>query len=95
MEPWRPAIIDSLCLSLISHRIIREELFDEDEEGGVYLNRIGRKIYIKEYERKIKMVNRYFGGQYSWRHTIQMECDSYRTAIHQKDIDSLKLLVTR
>lgn len=95
MEPWRPAIVDTLCLSLISHKIIQQELFDENEDGSVYLNRIGRKIFIREYERKMKTVNQYFGGQYSWRHTIQMECDTYSIAIHHRKIEDLRLLVIR
>lgn len=95
MEPWRPVIVDSLCLSLTTHRMIRPDLFDESDEGGVYLNPVGRKIFIREYERKMKTVNQYFGGQYSWRHTIHMECDSYRTAIHRKIADDVRLLVIR
>ena len=95
MEPWRAAIVDSLCLSLINHNEIKPGSFTQSPEGGTYLDRMGRKIFIREYERKMKSVNSYFGGQYSWRHTIQMECDSYRLAIHRKDIEALKPLVTR
>ena len=95
MEPWRPAIVDSLCLSLVSHKEMDPDFFEETDDGGVYLNRIGRKIFIKEYERKMRMINTYFGGKYSWRHTIQMESDSYRIAIHQKDVNMLKTLVIR
>ena len=94
MEPWRPAIVDSLCLSLVTHKEIAPDCFEE-ADGGVYLNRVGRKIFIKEYERKMRTVNTYFSGKYSWRHTIQMECDSYRTALHQKDVEVLKPLVIR
>ena len=95
MEPWRPAAIDSLCLSLITHKEIKPEFFVETDDGGTYLDRIGRKIFIKEYEKKMKSVNTYFGGKYSWRHTIQMECDSYRAAIHEKDSEALRQLVIR
>ena len=95
MEPWRPAVVDALCLSLISHSIIQAEQFEITEDGGVYLNPVGRKIFIEEYERRMGTVNQCFGSQYSWRHTIQMECDSYRTAIHHKNIDELRLMVTR
>lgn len=94
MEPWRPVVVDALCLSLIAHKIISSDLFEETERG-VFFSRDGRKTFIKEYERKIESVNAYFGGKYSWRHTIQMVCDSYKTVIHQKNIDALKLLEIR
>ena len=96
MEPWRAAIVDSFCLALVTHHEIDESYFQKSEEnGGVYLNRVGRRIFIQAYERKMRSVNSYFNGKYSWRHTVQMECDSYRQAVHAKDPALLKALVIR
>ena len=95
MDPWRPAVVDGLCLSLVKRKEISPEHFDISETGGVYLNRIGRKIFIEAYEKKIRSVNTYFQGKYSWRHTIQMECDSYSLAVHQMDVEQLKPMVIR
>ncbi len=95
MEPWRPAVVDSLCLSLVARKEIDADSFEESDDGGVYLSRMGRKKFIREYERKMNSVNAYFGGKYSWRHTIQMECDSYGATIHQKNIDVLKPIKIR
>lgn len=96
MEPWRAAVVDGLCLSLVSHHEIKEEHFQKnDETGGTYLDKIGRRIFIRAYERKMQSVNRYFKGGYSWRHTIQMACDAYSLAISRKDIDVLRPLIIR
>lgn len=96
MEPWRAAVVDSFCLSLVTHHEIDKDCFvRNDDNGGVYLNRVGRRIFIQAYERKLRSVNSYFDGKYSWRHTIQMECDSYRQALHTKNPETLKALVIR
>ncbi len=96
MEPWRPAIVDAFCLALVTHHEIDRECFRKNEEnGGVYLTRVGRRIFIQAYERKMRSVNSYFNGKYSWRHTVQMECDSYRQAVHEKDASLLRPLVIR
>ena len=43
----------------------------------------------------MRRVNSYFNGKYSWRHTVQMECDSYRQAVHEGKAELLKALVIR
>ncbi len=96
MEPWRAAVVDSFCLALVAHHEIDLRCFEKNEEtGGVYLSRVGRRIFIGAYERKMRSVNSYFNGKYSWRHTVQMECDSYREALHKRDASLLRPLVIR
>lgn len=51
MEPWRAAVVDSFCLSLVTHHEIDKDCFvRNDDNGGVYLNRVGRRIFIQAYE---------------------------------------------
>ena len=96
MESWRPAIVDSMCLSLVSHHEIKAENFDKSNpEGAVYLDRVGRRIFIRAYEKKMQSVNKYFQGNYSWRHTIQMECESYSLALERGDVDLLRPMIIR
>lgn len=96
MEPWRPAVVDALCLSMTARGEITADLFDRAEpEGGVYLNRVGRRIFIQKYEKKMSSVNRYFQGAYSWRHTIMMQCESFCQALSEKNAECLKPLVIR
>lgn len=96
MEPWRPAVVDSFSASLVTHHEIRPEHFRKDEEtGGVYLDRVGRRIFLMAYEKKMRSVNKYFGGSYSWRHTVGMECESYSLALERKDLTLLRPLIIR
>ena len=96
MEPWRAAVVDTFCLALVTHHEMDLSCFEKNEEtGGVYLTRVGRRIFIAAYERKMRSVNSYFNGKYSWRHTVQMECDSYREALHEKNASLLRPLVIR
>ena len=97
MEPWRPAVVDALCLSLISHHEIKPEHFTEKdpETGGVYLDRVGRRIFIRAYEKKMQGVNKYFKGEYSWRYSVGMECDSFRQALEHKDLSLLRPFIIR
>ena len=96
MEPWRPAVTDTLCLAMISRGEMRSDYFETEEiNGGVYLNRIGRKVFLQKYEEKMKNTNKYFVNSYSWRHTIKLEAASYATCIMMKDGDKLKPMVIR
>lgn len=96
MEPWRPAVVDAVCLSMVMRKELNREYFQFSDEGhGVYLNRVGRKMLIQKYEKKMSSVNRYFHGSYSWRHTVMMQCESFRQAMTQKDIELFKPLVIR
>ncbi len=95
MEPWRPAIVDALCLSLVTKHEIKKEHFQKGENEGIYLDRVGRRIFIQAYEKKMRSVNHYFDGGYSWRHTIEMECRSYNQALHSGNMDDLKPMVIR
>lgn len=96
MEPWRAAVVDTLVLSLVSRGEMLSGYFDiDDSTGGVYLNRIGRKIFIQKYENKMKTTNRYFENPYSWRHTIRLEAASYALALHTNDYNKLKPMIIR
>ncbi len=96
MEPWRPAVVDSMCLSLVSRKEIRPEHFQTSEtNGGVYLDRVGRRIFLKSYEKRMQAGSKYFGGTYSWRYTILMQLRSFSLAMEKKEISLFKPLVIR
>ncbi len=96
MEPWRPALIDSICMAMVLKGEIKKEHFEAADDGqGVYLNRIGRRLLIQKYEKKMSSVNRYFQGSYSWRHTIMMQCESFRQSMTEKNVELFKPLVIR
>lgn len=88
MEEWRAVIADSMVMSLINHREITSEHFVKNEEnGGVYLNRMGRSIFIKAYEKKLRTVNRYLGGSKSYRESLNYQAHAYSQALMAENAD--------
>ena len=78
MEEWRPVLIDSLVMSLISHNEIKLNCFDDKIVNGVYLNEIGRKIFINAYEKKMQTI---FENKYTYRHLLKMQAENYARAL--------------
>lgn len=55
MEEWRPILVDSLAVSLINTKRITTENFDYNEEnGGVYLNKEGCKLFVEMFEKRLR-----------------------------------------
>jgi len=52
IEPFRPALLDSLVITLVNNRILSLEAF-EYRDGGCYLNDQGRRLVLAEFERKM------------------------------------------
>jgi CRISPR-associated protein Cas1 len=51
IEPLRSAIVDLLVLNIVNHGMVKaEEHFERREDGGIYLNAEGRKIFFRAYE---------------------------------------------
>ena len=53
-EIFKPTIVDRAIFTLI-HRmeLSKVEHFETSEDGAVFLNKIGKKIFIKELEKKL------------------------------------------
>ncbi|MEG2918445.1 MAG: type I-B CRISPR-associated endonuclease Cas1b [Clostridium sp.] len=74
-EIFKPLITDSVIFTLINKNMIRKEDFDID--GGVcYLNELGKKKFIKEYENKLStsIRHRSLNRNVSYRNLIKLEC---------------------
>ncbi len=96
MEEWRAPIIDSMVLSLLSHREIRLEHFTRSEERpGIFLTNEGRKIFLRAYERKMRTTNQYREGKASYRQTLQTQIRSYSSAIMHDREETYKPLWIR
>ena len=83
MEEWRPVLIDSLVMSLISHKEIRTSCFEHRIGGGIFLNEEGRKIFLNAYEKKMKTISE---RQHSYRHFLGMQAASYARALTAEDV---------
>jgi CRISPR-associated protein Cas1 len=52
-EPFRAPVVDGLALDLLNHKILRPADHFEPREGGIWLNREGRHIFLGNYERRL------------------------------------------
>lgn len=96
MAPWKPVVIDSISFSLLNEGILKESAFDcTDPEGAVWIKPAGRRILAQQYERKMSSVNPYFQGQYSWRETIMIYCESFLQVLSEKNVSLLKTMIIR
>jgi CRISPR-associated protein Cas1 len=89
MEEWRAVLADSLALYVISRGIIKPDSFEVAEpEGGVYLNTEAAKIYIAEYEKKVRSRSNYIpyvDYTVSFRRGMEMQCHRLAKAVEEGD----------
>ncbi|MFN3135723.1 MAG: type I-B CRISPR-associated endonuclease Cas1b [Candidatus Kryptonium sp.] len=74
-EIFKPLLVDRLIFSLINHRQIKPEHFDEDL-NYTYLNDKGRKIFISEFDKKLETTIKHLKlkRSVSYRTLIRLEC---------------------
>jgi CRISP-associated protein Cas1 len=74
-EIFKPLIIDSIIFSLINNNMLKNDDFDI-QEGICYLSEIGRKKFIKEYEKKLgtTIKHRTLNRSVSYRMFMKLEC---------------------
>jgi CRISPR-associated protein Cas1 len=92
-EIFKPIIVDRIIFNLINNRIIKEEHFD-DELNYCYLNDKGRRIFIREYDEKLKTTIKHktLKRKVSYEHLIRIEC--YKLIKHilgEKKYDGFKM----
>lgn len=75
-EIFKPLIIDSLIFNLINNRMIRLEHFEYIDENICLLSENGRKIFIKEFENRMRTTikHRKLNRKTSYRFLIRLEC---------------------
>lgn len=74
-EIFKPLLVDRVIFSLINHKQIRAEHFDEDL-NYTYLNEKGKKILISEFDEKLGTTIRHpkLRRSVSYRNLIRLEC---------------------
>ncbi len=73
IEPFRPALVESLALDLFSHQILHANHF-ERRDGGVFLNEEGRKKFFLQYERR--MERQFMSESVGHRTTIRQQLEA-------------------
>lgn len=88
MEEFRPLLVDRVVLSLVRRKQLRPE-HCYPEEGGVYLNKEGKKIVVDAYEatlqRTVKGALPGFAG--SWRRHILHQAQRLAQAVAKPSYD--------
>ena len=83
MEEWRPILIDSIVMALISHNEIKPNCFEPADTDGVYLNPTGQKIFLNAYEKKLQAISE---NKYSYRHSLRIQAEKYAEALMTEDV---------
>jgi CRISPR-associated protein Cas1 len=88
-EIFKPLIIDRVIFTLINKNIIKPEHFNKDL-NYCYLNDIGRKLFIREYDAKLNTTIKYpkLNRSVSYRYMIRLEC--YKMIKHFLENDEYK-----
>ncbi len=78
-EVFKPIIVDRVIFNLVNNRIIKDEHFLQ-ELNSCYLNESGRRVFVEEYDKKLKT---------TLRHTVLKRSVSYQRLIR---IEAYKLV---
>ncbi|QGG51406.1 MULTISPECIES: type I-B CRISPR-associated endonuclease Cas1b [Lysinibacillus] len=75
-EIFKPLLMDNLIFTLINKKMIRLEHFEYVEKNICFLNDTGRKIFITEFENRMRTTikHRKLNRQTSYRFLIRLEC---------------------
>lgn len=88
MEEWRAVIVDSMVLSLVRHHEINIEHFQKNDDGeGIFLTRDGRNIFLREYEKKLRTMNKYMDMEkkVSFRESLAKQVERFAQALMADD----------
>jgi CRISPR-associated protein Cas1 len=74
-EVFKPIIADRVIFNLVNNRLIKPEHFHE-ELNSCYLNDHGRRIFLREYDDKLKTTIKHvkLGRHVSYQRLIRLEC---------------------
>ncbi len=64
---FKPVIVDRTIFTIVNKKMINEVRdFEEGKNGGIYMSYYGKRIFIKEFERKVSQVMMYKGKKMSY-----------------------------
>lgn len=74
-EVFKPVIVDKVIFKLVNNRIVKPEHFHE-ELKGCYLTDPGRRVFLREYDEKLKTTIKHakLRRSVSYQRLIRLEC---------------------
>jgi len=87
MEPFRPALVESLALRLLALRVLRAAHF-EPRHGGIYLAAAGRRLLWQHYEQRLmrEFFSEHVGHRTTLRHLIQNAATHFKTCLERPEL---------
>ena len=75
MEELRPCVADRFVLTLINNRILKEEDFVRQDNGGVFLRDDARRTVLKRWQERKKetLTHPYLGEKIPWGLVIYLQ----------------------
>lgn len=88
-EIFKPVIVDHVIFKLINTKMLNEKDFEKDV-NFCYLSESGRKIFLREYDKRLNTTikHRALKRSVSYRHMIKLEC--YKLEKYIADIEAYK-----
>lgn len=81
-EVYKPLIVDRAIFALINRKELRvDEHFTDLPEGGVYLNQVGKRIFIKELNERFFTYMTVDGKAKTWQSCIRDDVAALKKAI--------------
>jgi CRISPR-associated protein Cas1 len=81
VEEFRPALVDRLTTSLLNREILDRRHFEIMPEGGLYLDREGKRRYFTEYEKEMNAPFLVDGETVTFRHLFRRQADRLAAAL--------------
>ncbi len=87
MEEWRAPLVDSLVISLIRKHEVQPFMFEQEQDGGTYMNKDGLSVFISRFQRKLEDDAGYlYGGQdIKYRDAVAQQVSSLVQAVEARD----------
>ena len=81
---FKPVVTDRIICSLVNHHALNPLEHFQNEDGGIYLNSLGKKIFLKEYYKKLDTKITIDNKQVTYRQLMVSEVYAYRSFVEGK-----------
>ena len=83
---YKPIIVDRIIFSMINlRRLNAKEDFVQNEDGGIYLSKRGKKIFIEEFENKLQDEITFKGKKYTYKQLMEREVRQFQKYVEGED----------
>lgn len=83
VEEFRPIVANSVVLTVVNNRMLGPEDFETGEDGGVYLARRGRRIFLQQFSRRLntEVIHPDAGRALSYQKVFEVQARRLRKCI--------------